>query len=157
MPPPKLGVENWRPTPVGGQLEVRPLPPADRIVEDYASWMRETPGNVARVYEATLAGASNQLQFSAEVVRGETPVGRPEHTYVSFVYKNAASGAYKLVWDRLGRHDAAFLRLGEKSKQVWLTLNWRASRPSLPILEIVAFEGLGPDGVLLASPGGELR
>ena len=157
MPPPELGVQTWKPTPVGGPLELRPLPPANRVLEDYQKWMKESSGDLARVYELTLEGASNQLDFTVEVLRGETPMGRPEHTYVSFIYTNRTIGGYKFVWDRLGRHNADFLRLRGQSKQAWVELNWRASKPELPIVRIVAFEGLAPDGVLLAEPGGEMK
>ena len=157
MPPPKLGVQTWKPTPVGGPLELRPLPPANRVLEDYQKWMKESSGDLARVYELTLEGASNQLDFTVEVLRGETPMGRPEHTYVSFIYTNRTIGGYKFVWDRLGRHNADFLRLRGQSKQAWVELNWRASKPELPIVRIVAFEGLAPDGVLVAEPGGERK
>jgi hypothetical protein len=157
MPPPRVGVENWKPTPVGGPLELRPLPPANQVLENYRDWMKERSGDLARVYEVTLDGVTNQRNFTVEVLRGETPLGRPEHTDVSFIYTNSTIGAYKFQWHRLGRHNADFLKLHGQSKQVWVELNWRASKPELPIVQIVAFEGLEPDGVLLAEPGGELK
>jgi hypothetical protein len=157
MPPPKVGVRDWKPTPLGGPLELKPLPPANQVLEDYRLWMKESPGNLARVYELTLAGSSNQVNFTVEVLRGETPMGRPEHTYVSFIYTNSTSGAYKFVWDRLGRHNADFLKLRNEARKVWVELNWRASSLELPVVQIVAFEGLQSDRVLLAEPGGELR
>lgn len=156
-PPVTLGVQDWRPAPVGGPLEVRPLPPSPQVWEDYQDWARATPWPVARVYEATLIGSSNQTDFKVEVRRSETPLGRPEHTYVSFIYKDPRGGAYMLLWHRLGRHNADFLRLGDRPMRVWVTFNWRASARSMPILEIEGVEGMGPPGVLIARPGGELK
>lgn len=156
-PPPKLGVQNWRPTSVGGPLEVRPLPPAAQMLDDYRKWMGETTGPVARVYQTTLVGSSNQLNFKVDVLRGETPMGRPQHTYVTFDYRNSSNGTYRFVWDRLGRHNADFMKLGEAPKRVWVTFNWRASEPAMPIVEIEGFEGMEASGVLIASPGGDLK
>jgi len=156
-PPPRLGAQNWKPPPVGGALEVRPLPPAHDILEDYRKWMEENPASIARVYETTLVGASNQLDFSVEVRRGETPIGRPEHTYVSFLYRAGTNGVYQFWWDRLGRHNADFMKLGDTPKRVWVTFNWRASERSMPILSIDAFEGMEASGVILATPGGPLK
>jgi hypothetical protein len=158
LPPPKLGVSNWKPPAVGGPVEVRPLPSATQVQEDYRKWMNETPKAIARVYETVLIGSSNQLNFKVEVLRGETPMGRPEHTYVSFVFNNPTNGAYQFLWDRLGRHNADFMKLGRYPRQVLVTFNWRASeQSSMPILEIVGFEGMEASGVLIASPGGELK
>jgi hypothetical protein len=157
-PPPKLGVQNWKPTAVGGPMEVRPLPPATHLLEDFRRWANENSDHIARVYETTLIGASNQLNFKVEVSRGETPVGRPEHTYVSFIYSNPTNGIYQFLWDRLGRHSADFMRIGKYPKRVLVTFNWRASaQSSTPILEIVGFEGMEAEGVLIASPGGDLK
>ena len=156
LPPPKLGV-NWKVSSVGGPLELRPLPPANEILRDFRNWMTASSGPVARVYEATLVGSSNQQAFSLEVRRGETPMGRPEHTYVSFVYNDGTNGAYELLWDRLGRHSGEFLKLGNQPKRVWVTFNWRASENRMPILEIAAFEGVEIGGVVIAEPGGALK
>jgi hypothetical protein len=154
LPAVKTGVEAWKPTPVGGVLELRPLPPASQILDDYRKWMEEEPASAARVYEATLVGASNQLRFRVEVTREDTPMGRPEHTYATFAYNDPTNGSYEMLWHRLGRHDADFLRLGDRPRRVWLELNWRASKPAQPLLQIVAFEGVEPFEVLVAMPGG---
>jgi hypothetical protein len=84
-------------------------------------------------------------------------MGRPEHTYVSFVYRDTTNGSYEVYWDRLGRHDAGFLKLGDTPKKVWLTLNRMASEGGMPKLEIVAFEGVELGGGVIAQPGGTPR
>jgi hypothetical protein len=156
LPPPKPST-NWKVSPVGGPLELRPLPPANEILRDFKNWTEANHAQVARVYEATLVGSSNQQAFSIEVRRGETPMGRPEHTYVSFIYNSGTNGAYEFLWDRLGRHSGDFLKLGNQPKQVWVTFNWRASDKRMPILEIAAFEGVELGGVVIAQPGGVLK
>ncbi len=156
LPPPKPGV-NWKVSPVGGPLELRPLPPANEILWDFQNGMTASSGQVARVYEATLVGSSNQQAFSLEVRRGETPLGRPEHTYVSFVYNAGTNGSYEFLWARLGRHDAEFLKLGAQPKRAWVTFNWRASHNRMPLLNIAAFEGVELGGVVIAEPGGALE
>jgi len=154
LPPPTLGVKDWKPSrAVGGSLEVRPLPPADQVLEDHRKWVESSTAPVARFYETVLV-APNQHDFRVVVRRDDTPMGRPEHTYVSFIYRDATNGSYEFSWHRLGRQNADFLKLGDTPKQVWTRLNWRASKPDLPLLEIVAFEGLRPDRVFLAEPGG---
>jgi hypothetical protein len=157
LPPPTLGVDNWKPSSVGGPLEVRPIPPASQVIADHQAWVEFSTAAIARLYEIVLKGASNQHRFAVEIRRGETPMGRPQHTYASFVYQDPTNGAYELLWDRLGPHNADFLRLDDRPKRAWVTLNGRASTPGLPLLEIEACEGLKPDGVLLAEPGGERR
>jgi hypothetical protein len=119
--------------------------------------MEANPGEVARVYTATLVGSSNQQAFSVEVRRGETPMGRPEHTYVRFIYNDGTNGAYEFLWNRLGRHSGEFLKLGDQPKKVWITFNWRASHNRVPILEVAAFEGVELGGVVIAEPGGVLK
>lgn len=153
MPPPKVGVKNWTPNGVGGPIELRPLPPAYRINAEWETWLESDPSKKARVYEAVLKGASNQISFEVEVRRGETPLGRPEHTYVSFLYNDPTNGTYKFVWDRLGRHTGDYLRLGDQPRRVWVQLNSVANPSGIPLLQIEAFEGLESDGVIIAEPG----
>lgn len=153
MSPPIVGASNWKVSSAGGPIKLRVLPPADRVLADYDAWLDSEAATNARVYQATLVGATNQLAFKLDVSRGETPLGRPEHTYVSFIYKDPKNGSYQLSWHRLGRHNADFLKLDNRPRTVWLELNRMASDDGLPKLEIVAFEGVRLGGVLIAEPG----
>ena len=51
QPPPKLGVTNWKPNGIGGPVETRPLPPANRVVSDYEAWQSQDTGKKGRVYD----------------------------------------------------------------------------------------------------------
>jgi hypothetical protein len=153
LPPPKVGVKNWKPRSIGGPMEVRPLPPADRVVAEWEAWFESDLTQKSRVYEATLDGASNQFNFKVEVSRGETPMGRPEHTYVSFHYRDPTNGTYEFAWHRLGRHTGDYLRLKDRPRTVWVRLNSVANRPGIPLLQIEAFEEVEASGVTIAEPG----
>jgi hypothetical protein len=152
-PAPKVGVSNWKVSSAGGPIKLRALPPADRVLADYDAWLDSEAATNARVYQATLVGGTNQLAFKVDVSRGETPLGRPEHTYVSFIYRDHTNGSYELSWHRLGRHNADFLKLDNRPRMVWLMLNRMASDSTLPKLEIVALEGVKLGGVVIAEPG----
>jgi len=146
-------VKNWKPVGIGGPVEVRPLPPADEVVAEWEKWLESETAAKGRVYETILSGATNQSGFTVKVTRGETPLGRPEHTYVSFIFKDPTNGTYEFMWDRLGRHNADFLKLGERPKTVWVRLNSVANRKGIPLLDIEAFEGLEPGAGIIAEPG----
>jgi hypothetical protein len=59
-PPPTLGSKNWKISGIGGPVELRPLPAADKVMEDYQQWRDSDAATKARLYEATLVGASNR-------------------------------------------------------------------------------------------------
>src|SRR2546425_486772 len=123
QPPPKLGVKNWKPTGIGGPLEVRALPPAADVVSEWNKWLDSESAVKGRVYEAVLSSPSNQRGFKTEVKRSNTPLGWADHTYVRFLYTDPTNGTYEFLWYRLGKHDAQFLKLGEEPKTVWVRLN----------------------------------
>jgi len=43
--------QNWVPKVIGGPIEVRPLPLATELAEDYGKWIRESNSKKLRVYE----------------------------------------------------------------------------------------------------------
>lgn len=151
-PPPKLGVKNWKIAGIGGPVEVRPLPPADQVMEDYRQWLDSEAATKARLYEAVLVGASNQLNFSVRTQKGNTPMGQSVNTLASFTFRSPA-GEYELYWWRFGRHNADFLKLTDQPKTVWLQPNPVANESGNRQLEIVAFEGLEPVGGVMALKG----
>jgi hypothetical protein len=151
-PPPKLGVKNWKISGIGGPVEVRPLPAADRVMEDYRQWLNSEAATKARLYEVTLVGASNQFDFSIKIRTGDTPMGQSLDTLASFTYQSPA-GEYELYWSRFGRHNADFLKLTDHPKTVWLQLNTVTDESKNPQLEIVAIEGLEPTGGVMAIKG----
>ena len=154
LPPPKTGVANWKIQSVAGPLEVRPIPPANQILNEYKEWIESESTDKARLYETALTGASNQLAFKVEIRKDNTPVGHPNHTFVSFVYRDPLNGTYQYLWHRLGRHTGEYLKLTESPRIVWVQFNEELTKGSgVPMLEIVAFEGLEPSGVVVAMPG----
>ena len=153
QPPPTLGVTNWKPSGIGGPVETRPLPPANRVVSDYQAWQSEDTGKKGRVYEATLHGV-NQSQFLVRTNGGDTPMGYVETTEASFHYKDPTNGEYEIFWSRRGGHNLNFLNLNSSSKLVWLQPNGLTNANGNPQLKIVAFEGLEPDWGIFAESGG---
>jgi hypothetical protein len=151
-PPPRLGVKNWQISGIGGPVEVRPLPPANQLMEDYKQWLDSEAATKARLYETTLVGASNQSNFSVQIRTGDTPIGQSVDTLASFTYRSSG-GQYELYWSRLGRHNANFLLLTDQPKTVWLQPNTVDNGSGNPQLEIVAFEGLEPVGGAMALKG----
>jgi len=151
-PPPKLGVKNWKMSAVGGPVELRPLPAADKVMEDYRQWLDSDAATKARLYEAALVGASNQSNFFVRIQKGDTPMGQSVNTSASFTYRSPG-GEYELFWWRFGRHNADFLKLTDQPKIVWLQPNRVAEESGNLQLEIVAFEGLEPVGGVMALKG----
>lgn len=132
---------------------MRPLPPADHVVAEWEKWFETDLEQKGRVYEKKLAGAQNQFNFKVEVRKDSTPLGNPEHTYVSFHYKDGTNGTYEFQWHRLGRHTGDYLKLGNEPRTVWVRLNSVANRPGVPLLQIEAFEGLEPGAGVIAERG----
>lgn len=153
--PPKLGSTNWQIRGMGGPVELRPLPRATEVVADYEKWLgSESSVTVkARLYEATLVGASNQLKFGVQILKGDTPMGQSVTTLATFIYRDPSDGDYELSWGRSGRHGADFLRLTDQPKRVWLQPNLGTNAAGNPMLEIVAFEGLEGTRGAAALPG----
>jgi hypothetical protein len=150
-PPVVLGSSDWRIPAVGGPLELRPLPPPENVCPDYEQWLRVTSEPVARIYEATLRGASNQTGFVTQTIEGDTPMGMSVLTQVTFSY-HSENGAYTLHWARFGRHNTDFLKLGDSPKKVWLQYH-PLSRRGKPEFSIMAFEGLKGVGCVVAGRG----
>lgn len=151
--PLKDGVEDWKPECVGGPLEVRSLPPAWALRLDYNRWVEADGGSKkARLYEAILQGATNQINFHLELVRPDTALGRPWHTFVRFVYRDPTNGFYELHWSQLGKHKAEFLRASERPRKVWLVPFGFLEGSGIPQLSIVAIEGVEVRHVLTAMP-----
>jgi hypothetical protein len=154
-PPPKLGVQNWKPSGIGGPVEVRPLPPSQTVLSNFRAWVASDAERKGRVYETTLHGASNQFNFSVRVMSGDTPMGQTDVTWVSFNYRDAEKGEYELFWTRRGRHNMDFLKLNDTPKKVWLLPESPEMDRTPPSLQIMAFEGLEPDWGVFAIPGGK--
>lgn len=151
-PSPRLGVQNWKPIGIGGPVETRPLPPADRVATDYKSWLSEPTPKSGRVYEAALRG-SNQFQVLVSTNGGDTPLGYAMTTTISFLYRDTTNGVYEVFWSRRGWHKLDFLILSNESKLVWLEPNIQTNIYGNPQLKIVAFEGLQPDWGVFAKAG----
>lgn len=153
QPAPKLGVTNWKPKALGGTLEVRPIPSSQEIVVEWDKWLDSEAEKKARVYEITLRGASNQMDFNVEITKENSPVGNAYHTYVRFLYKDPTNGLYQFVWHRLGRHAGDFLLLRDQPKTVWTRLSYVENREQIPILQIEAFESMEPGAGIIAKRG----
>ena len=153
QPPPKTGVSTWRVNGVGGPLELRPLPPASNVVTEWNEWIDSETATKARVYQVKLSGSSNQQNFKVEIRRSNTPLGWANWTFATFLYTDPTNGTYAFLWRRLGRHQADFLKLDDKTVEVWVT-PLSDSKTNIPLLHIEAFEGLEPTSPgVFAEPG----
>jgi len=152
--PLKVGVPNWQPQSVGGPIETRPLPPANRIHADYQKWLGSGTSASVRLYQVALQHATNQLNYTVDVGRGETPLGAIDMTFVTFTYSDPTNGEYQLEWHLNGRHTPDFLKLEARPKIFWLQLFGAPNESKNPRLKIVAIERVESRGSLVAEPGG---
>lgn len=148
-PPLKSGTD-WMPQCVAGRMEIRDLPPAHKLHDDYLQWVNSSTGSVARLYLANLQGSTNQLHFSFQVKRAESPIGRALTTFASFVYVDRTNGSYELNWMLTGRQNPDFIKLGAKPRKFLLKLI-QTKDVSIPRLQIVAIEGVQRRGPFVAT------
>src|SRR6185503_18745198 len=106
-----------------------------------------------RLYEVVLVHATNQLNYTVNVQRGDTPMGAADFTFVTFEYRDPTNGTYRLEWHRRGRHQPDFLKLDGHPKKVWLQLFGAPEESTNPRLKIVAIEGVESRQVLVAEEG----
>jgi hypothetical protein len=147
--PLQLG-SNWMPKSVGGPIEIRPLPPAGMLAEDYRQWDASTHDAKVRLYEVTIENTANQTGFASTISKGETPVGRRTTTFASFIYSSPTNGSYRLEWMVHGKQNPEFIRVGTEPKKFLLSLT-QIRDVSMPRLQIVAIEGVQSDGVIVAT------
>lgn len=151
--PLKTGVSNWIPQSTGGPIETRPLPPAQRVYADYEEWLKSESVPKVRLYSLEMQNATNQLNYTLRVGRGDTPLGASDTTFVTSIYHDAANGEYQLEWMFRGRHQPDFLKVGTQPKKVLLQLFGTPDESPKPRLLIVAIEGVESRGLLVAEPG----
>ena len=132
----------WVPKTIGGPAEIRPLPPANQLRQDYSEWLAVNTNKIVRFYEVVLTGATNQMNFRLRTVRGETPLGRPWVTFVTFTYDGGTNGYYDFVWHYNGHQKEELLRLQNKPKRllVFLQQTRDVDRPKLAIRAIEGIE-----------------
>ncbi len=148
--PPLKWSDDWMPKAVGGPIEIRPLPPADQLREDYEQWIRETNAPRLRLYAETIEFPAVQTEFKFNISRGDTPVGQRTFTHASFVYSNHTKGLYELSWMEAGRQRKEFLLVKDRPRKFLLMLTQTRNSP-FPELQIVAIEGVQNRGVRMAS------
>jgi hypothetical protein len=144
---PVVSGTDWQPQCIGGPIEIRPLPPVSEVQANYNDWVRSGTGKKCRLYEVSVSGSTNQLQFVEKIGRGDTPMGATDVTRVSFIYKSATNGDYFFVWSLTGGHATEFLRLGSRPKTFWVA---PLSSGGTPKLRIEAVEGVKPWQTLIA-------
>jgi hypothetical protein len=140
---------NWIPAAVGGPMEIRPLPPAQRLQADFVEWVAASPGERVRLYELVIASAASQLNFRHAVRWGKTPLGRVPSTYVEFDYADPTNGLYRVVWREPGEQSDGWLRCGEKPRRLLVQPRNLKTWP-LPEVYVVAIEGVQAFGCLVA-------
>jgi hypothetical protein len=151
--PLKVGVANWKPQSTSGPIETRPLPPAQQVHLNYQLWLESETAAKVRLYEVVLADAANQVNYSVNIQRGDTPLGAGDETFVEFNYRDPTNGTYKLEWSMRGKHRPNFLKLDGHPKKVWLRLFGAPGESAHPRLQIVAIEGVESRASLVAEPG----
>lgn len=140
---------NWMPTSVGGPIEIRRLPPADELAENYREWISSSDEPKVYLYEWIFSGSTNQEKFDFDVRRAESPMGRHLTTFASFIYRNPTNGEYQIEWMVSGRQNPDLIRLTHQDKKFLLSLIQTKDTP-MPRLQIVAIEGIEHRGVLVA-------
>jgi hypothetical protein len=125
---------------VGGcQLELRDLPPANKVNEDYLEWRQRDRAPSAKHYRAMVAGRF-QKDYTVVQSGGETPLGWAPLTIASFTYVDPDAGTYRFLWTYSGRHQPSFLKLTERRRAIFVTPLLNETGP--PMLEIVGVQGV---------------
>ncbi len=151
--PLKLGVANWMPQSTGGPIETRPLPPAKQVYSNYQQWRESETASKVRLYEVLLQGATNQLNYTVDVGKGDTPLGQSWTTRVTFIYRDGTNGEYQLEWHIRGRHQPDFLKMDAHPKKVLLQPFGAPGESAFPQLKIEAIEGVESRHSVVAEPG----
>ena len=142
-------VQAWIPRSVGGPIEIRTLPPAKSLANDYQQWVGSSSNPKVLLYQITLQDSNSQSAFHFEVRNARTPVGKHETTFASFIYTDPTNGAYQLEWNEIGAHSPNLLKVGREQKKSLLQ-PIQVMNTSVPRLQIVAIEGTKRSGVLVA-------
>jgi hypothetical protein len=132
---------NWVPKVIGGPIEVRPLPLATELAEDYGKWIRESNSKKLRVYEVVIRDSRQQLNFESAVRRGDSAVGRTTTTFASFTFSNAPNSFYVFEWMEQGKQDSNLVRVFDKPKKFLVHLIQTQDVP-IARLQIIAIEGI---------------
>lgn len=148
--PPLKPSSHWFPKSIAGPIEIRPLPPATMLQNDYSQWLASSSGPKVRLYEMVPRSSSEQSNLQADISKGKTPVGKRTGTFISFTYSNSTNGSYQLEWMEAGRQNVDFIRFGGEPKKFLLRLIQIRDVP-VPRLQIVAIEGVESRGVLVAT------
>jgi hypothetical protein len=131
-------------------MEMRPLPPATRLQQDFREWVSATPGNRVRLYEVVLPANAQQLNYRHEIGWGETPLGRAPSTLVCFDYADATNGMYRFRWSRPGKHDTEWLKMAGQPLRLLVRPLHLGVQP-LPEVCVEAVQGLEASGVFIAT------
>jgi hypothetical protein len=140
---------NWIATPIGGPLEIRPLPPAIELQKDFSKWVNDTPGKRVRLYEVVLPPNAQQLNFRHHISLGDTPVGQAPFTSVQFDYADPTNGMYRFHWGEGGRQSDIWLRVGGHPRRLLVRPVHLNIWPQ-PEISVVAIEGLEERGSFVA-------
>ena len=98
---------------------------------------------LVRCYSQVIDGSEIKKPISISYKKRETPLGRPTYTYAEVLYVNKEKGKYMLLWKRLGRHKPEFLNY--TGKKECLIYPCGTNSAGIPILVIIAIEGVGPN------------
>lgn len=151
--PLRVGVANWKPQSSGGPIETRPLPRAMQVHSNYQEWVESETAAKVRLFEVVLTDAANQLNYSANIQRGDTPLGATDTTFITFDYRDPTNGTYQFAWHMRGKHQPDFLKLDGHPKKVWLQFIGVPEESTKPRLQILAIEGVESRANLVAEPG----
>jgi len=144
---------NWLPMMVGGPQDIRPIPAANKVAQDYKEWVQGDPSPKIRLYSIELAGASNQINLSVNSFHGDTPLGARMTMTGSFVYRSPTNGDYFLKWSCRSPDETNNLRIGDAPRRALLQPLEIIRESGIPVFRIVAIEGVEPRGSVVADRG----
>jgi hypothetical protein len=140
----------WLPRSVGGPIEIRPLPPAHLIADDYQRWLDSSPGRKLRLYKAVLQGAEKQENLHFKVGPSEGPIGNPIMTSATFTYNDGTNGTYIMRWMEEGHHSQDVITVGNTPRTALLKL-LQTRDTAHPRLKIMGIEGFPSPGTYSAT------
>ena len=140
---------DWYPTSVGGRIEIRKLPQAKLLAQDYQERVNSMKEPKALLYSIVLQCSNCQSELKFKVADADSPLGKQETTFVSFIYTNGTNGEYQFEWMEVGAQDSNSFRVGSTARRVLLQ-PIEVVNVQVPRLKIVGLEGVSFPSVVVA-------
>jgi len=135
----------WKPRTYGRcELELRSLPPAREVLDDYATWTTQPSAvSSAKLYSLQMASeAQRGLRIERLMRDGLAFAARPPSTRASWQYVDARGEKYAMLWQLYGWHWPEFLKSRSGSHRMLVAPIDQPPGSLPPVLFIYGIEGV---------------